>query len=91
MLTVLISVWVNDSAPSLGTDRRGGWVRGTRSKDGACKIKNDSGTAFTQPSSSFGSTLNSFPLILLLSLSPLLYFYFTNYFLPPTAQLSTNI
>lgn len=45
VLTVLISVLVNDSAPSLGTHRRGGWVRGTGSKDGACKIKNDSGKA----------------------------------------------
>lgn len=28
VLTVLISVWVNDSAPSLGTHWRGGWMRG---------------------------------------------------------------
>lgn len=45
VLTVLISVWVNDSAPSLGTHWRGGWMRGrerAREKDGICKIKNDS-------------------------------------------------
>lgn len=28
VLTVLISVRVNDSAPSLGTHYSGGWVRG---------------------------------------------------------------
>lgn len=32
VLTVLISVRVNDSAPSLGTHYRGGWVGGRERK-----------------------------------------------------------
>lgn len=93
VLTVLISVRVNDSAPSLGTHRRGGWVRGTGSKDGACKIKNDSGTARSLHTAFllFASTLNSFPLILLSSLSPLPFFYFANHFLPPPPTLHKHL
>lgn len=38
--TVLISVRVNDSAPSLGTQYRGGWVRGRESKMESVKSTN---------------------------------------------------
>lgn len=46
VLTVLISVWVNDSAPSLGTHYSGGWVMG-RVKDGVCKVKTDRNIAYS--------------------------------------------
>lgn len=72
VLTVLISVQVNDSALSMGThyrvwmgewqrSRRGGGVGGERARDGACKFGNKIEPAvFIRLSSFFALTLNPF-------------------------------
>lgn len=65
VLTVLISVRVNDSAPSLRTHYRGGWVRGRERKMESVKSR----TTEIQPAVfilsffSFGLTLNPISLI----------------------------
>lgn len=78
LLTVLISVRVNDSAPSLGTHYRGGWVRGRERKTESVKSK----TTAIQPAVfilsffSSGSTLNSISLIPLSRLLPPSFLFF---------------
>lgn len=83
VLTVLISVWVNDSAPSLGTHYRVWKGAGHREKNVACKSRMEkknffkcSPNVFIQPFFSLGLTLNP--------LSPPHFFYFhKSLLLPP--------
>ena len=93
MLTFLISVRVNDSAPSLGTHYRGGWVRGKqRGREGEREREREmesvkSRTTEIQPAVfilsffSFGLTLNPISLIPPLSIAFFFFSFFSALFL----------
>lgn len=58
MLTVLISVLVNDSAPSLGTHYRAGWRRGREMESVKSRMTEIQPTVFILHLFYFGLTLN---------------------------------
>lgn len=81
VLTVLISVRVNDSAPSVGTHYRRGWVRGRERKMESVKSR----MTETQPAVfilsffSFGLTLNPISIIPPLSIAFFFFVFFCTF------------